>query len=153
MNEIVKTAGIFLINKENKLLVAHPTNHPVNFWSITKGRRDEGEDSLTCALRETYEESNIDLRGETIKYYKLKKRKFHDKPKQLRPYVIFEFENDIDFNSFELKCNSFVEPAKGGFPEMDGYQWITIEEAKKIVHYTQVDCLNEIEELIEKIKV
>lgn len=36
---------------------------------------------------------------------------------------------------------------------MDGYQWITIEEAKKIVHYTQVDCLNEIEELIEKIKV
>lgn len=30
MNEIVKTAGIFLINKENKLLVAHPTNHPIN---------------------------------------------------------------------------------------------------------------------------
>jgi 8-oxo-dGTP pyrophosphatase MutT (NUDIX family) len=147
---IIKTSGIFLINNQNELLVAHPTRHHKNFWSIPKGKVDSDEDSLTGAIRETWEEVNVDLRYEPINFYKLTKQTFKNKAKRLTPYVVFECENHIDFTSFELKCNSNVLPHCGGFPEMDGFRWIDLVSARSVLHHSQVACLDAIEEIINK---
>lgn len=146
---IIKTAGVFLINKDLKLLVAHPTNHPVDFWSIPKGKIDEGESELSGALRELYEESNVDFRDRIFLYHEFNYEVFNNKRKKLKPYVILESKNNVDFNSFELKCNSHVEPERGGFPEMDDYKWITLDEAEKCLHHTQVACISKIKDLIK----
>jgi len=53
---------------------------------------------------------------------------------------------------FDLKCNSNVPEDRGGFPEMDDYKWVSIDEARNLLHPTQVACLDKIVELNEKIK-
>jgi len=32
---------------------------------------------------------------------------------------------------------------------MDGYKWVTLDEAKSLIHDTQVACLPKIKEIIE----
>ena len=54
-------AGMFLINKNMNLLICHPTNHKPNFWSIPKGKVEALETFVDACVRETFEESNIDL--------------------------------------------------------------------------------------------
>ena len=144
-------AGLFLVRKDNKILVGHPTNHKPNFWSIPKGKVEDGEMYQFAAVRETFEETNIDVSDwkilhnlDAVPYKKMKKI--------LHPFVLFEKQNNIDFDTFELKCNSFVPEEKGGFPEMDDFKWVTIDEAREMVHDTQIVCLDKIEELLKKLK-
>lgn len=144
---MVKTvaAGIFLVRKDGKLLVCHPTNHNPNFWSIPKGKVDDGEHIIDAAIRETYEESNIILSfARNIR--PLEPVNYKHGKKILHPFVVFEFENlGLDWGSFDIKCNSNVPEQRGGFPEMDAYKWVTLEEAKTLLHSTQVACLDKIE--------
>ena len=58
----------------------------------------------------------------------------------------------LDSNKFKIKCNSNVPEERGGFPEMDDYRWVSIDDARKFLHPTQVACLDKIVELNEKIK-
>ena len=39
--------------------------------------------------------------------------------------------------------------ARGGFPEMDDYKWVSLEEASVILHPTQIACLDAIKQIIE----
>jgi len=150
--EPIQTGGFFLISKELKLLVAHPTHHAEDFWSIPKGKIDEGESIIDGALRELWEESNVDLR-ETINlfYHELNTKVFNNKRKKLKAYVVFESENEIDFSKFQLQCNSNVEPEIGGFPEMDDFHLIDLDDKNHKLHHTQVECIKDIRELIKKL--
>lgn len=140
---MIKTGGIFLINKKNELLIAHPTNHHKDFWSITKGKREKYEDSLTCALRETYEECNVDLRGLELKIHKLPKQDFTNKKKSLKAYVVLESENNIDFSKFEFECNTYFEDETGKLiPEMDDWRWLDVTKCRQYVHETQKTCID-----------
>ena len=143
-------AGIFLVNKENQILICHPTNHPSDIWSIPKGKIEKDEEPLDAAIRETYEETNIDLK-EATSFTPLEMQTYSHKKKSLLGFLVLETENPkVDFDSFELKCNSNVPKARGGFPEMDDYVWVDIEIARDLLHPTQVASLDKIEELIEK---
>lgn len=51
-----KSSGGVVINQEGKVLVV---NQNSNSWSLPKGHIDPGEDALTAAKREIYEESGI----------------------------------------------------------------------------------------------
>jgi RNA polymerase sigma factor (sigma-70 family) len=42
---------------------------------------------------------------------------------------------------------SNVPEDRGGFPEMDDYDWVTIDEARKLLHETQVSCLDKVKQL------
>ena len=56
------TNGAYIVDSLNKVLITHPTNHPMDLWSIPKGLFDDGEtDSKQAAIRETLEETKIDL--------------------------------------------------------------------------------------------
>jgi ADP-ribose pyrophosphatase YjhB (NUDIX family) len=141
-------AGVFIVRKDGSLLVCHPTNHKPDFWSIPKGKVEEGEEFVDAAIRETYEECNVDLSGckgivalEAVNYT-------HNK-KILHPFLILERNaSNLNWDSFELKCNSFVSEDRGGFPEMDDFKFVTINEAKLLLHESQVKCLDKIKKLL-----
>ena|ERR1035437_863800 len=142
--------GIFIVKKDNSLLVCHPTRHKPDFWSIPKGKLEVGESLIDCAIRETYEESNVDLSNKSkfFTIHQLPPVNYGHKKKILHPYLYWEtIDSDFDWESFEIKCNSNVPEDRGGFPEMDAYKWIPIEEARTILHDTQVACLDKILEI------
>ena len=56
------SAGIFIINTDNTILIGHPTNGSwTKNWSIPKGKLEDNEDTIDAAIRETYEECNYNL--------------------------------------------------------------------------------------------
>ncbi|GEM_PF-721853 len=56
MTKKTLTAGGVVLNKKGDVLVVNQNN---NSWSLPKGHVDPGEDELTAAKREIYEESGI----------------------------------------------------------------------------------------------
>lgn len=145
----VITSGLFIFRRDKKLLVCHPTKHNPNFFSIPKGKVEEDEIFLECAFRETYEETNLQLKGSAdFDIYFLGAEDYKNKKKRLYPFLLLEKEDSqFDWNSIELKCNSMVIRQKVVFPEMDYYKWVNIEEAENLLHYTQVLCLKKINKI------
>ena len=146
----VISAGIFLIKKDRSLLVCHPTNHKKDSWSIPKGKIEDGESFYECAIRETYEETNLLLSNRpSLNVYELDPVEYKNKKKILHPFLLLErIDSIIDWNEFELKCNSNVPIERGGFPEMDDYKWVSLGDAHFILHDTQVACLDKIQEIL-----
>lgn len=140
----VLAAGIFLVNNKKEVLICHPTNHPVDVWSIPKGKVEKGEEPVDAAIRETYEETNVDLtNGES--FITLELQTYNHKKKAIQAYLVLETKNpSIDFNSFDFKCNSNVPEIQGGFPEMDDFMWVDFETAKKLLHPTQAISIDTI---------
>lgn len=142
---MVKTCGVFIINKDYRLLVGHITNGGVNSWTIPKGIPDPCEMYKKAAIREVSEETGIDLTGAML--HILPHERYKSKNKTLVPFVFFEEENlDIDLNSFDIKCTSMVPHEDGDFPEIDDFKWITLDEAAHCLHESQVNCLTQIME-------
>lgn len=154
---MISTCGLFIVNKENKVLICHPTHHPATFFSIPKGKKDDEDiDCLSAALRETYEETNIDLRNvPNLKIYYLGSNTYKSKKKKLYSFLVFEdeFPENIGFNlsDIEIKCNSMVENDRP-FPENDLFIWVSISEAKGLLHESQIPSLIEIEKIYANFK-
>jgi 8-oxo-dGTP pyrophosphatase MutT (NUDIX family) len=149
MSKVI-ASGIFIINKDLNVLICHPTRHAKNFWSIPKGKLDSGESLVDAAIRETYEECNIELNEYYNKLIPLPPVTYSHKKKEIRPFVLFETDCvGLDLSKFELKCNSNVPEERGGFPEMDDFKWVTIDVAELLLHETQVTCLNNIKIIIK----
>lgn len=148
----VITSGLFIFRNNNKFLICHPTKHSPNFFSIPKGKIEENEVYLECAFRETFEETNLDLKGSNdFEIYYLGAKDYNNKKKRLYPFLLLEKEDSqFDWNSIELKCNSMVIRQKVIFPEMDDYKWVTLSEAKNMLHHSQVSCLKEIKKIIHQ---
>ena len=143
-------AGIFLVRKDGTLLVCHPTNHKADFWSIPKGKLDDNETALAAAIRETFEESNISLIFNEKNLIALEPVNYSHKKKMLYPFLFLEsMSENLDWTQFDVKCNSNVSIERGGFPEMDDFKWIPIEEARPLLHETQAACLDKIKSFYE----
>jgi len=144
-------SGIFIVNKDNEVLICHPTNHLETLWSIPKGKVESDENKIEAAIRETKEETNIDLK-KVDSMIRLGPQKYVHNRKILYPYLVLETLNPrIDFSSFDIKCISKVSDDRGDFPEMDDFKWVSFDEAKKLLHYTQVPCIDEIQKTINKL--
>lgn len=144
----VKAAGLFLVNKDGKILVGHPTHHVPEFWSIPKGKLDKGETPLQAAIRETYEESNVKLFIDLHTFIELGTIVYRHKKKEITFFAIVEPEH-AKWHKLNIRCNSNVPEERGGFPEMDAFKWVTIEEARGILHETQVAVLYILKEKIK----
>jgi 8-oxo-dGTP pyrophosphatase MutT (NUDIX family) len=140
----VRAAGVFLVRRDRKILVGHPTNHKPSFWSIPKGKVDEGETTLEAAIRETYEECNVKLFKDLHHFIDLGTHVYRHKKKEVTLYAHLETEQS-KWDKFQIRCNSNVPEERGGFPEFDNFEWVTFEEAKKILHSTQVEGLKVLE--------
>jgi len=90
-----KSAGGIVLNKKNQVLVV---NQNGNSWSLPKGHIDDGEDELTAAKREIYEESGVselELIKKLGKYkrYRIGLKERDDKS-ELKEIVIFLFKTN-----------------------------------------------------------
>jgi len=144
---MITTCGIFLFDVTSKqILIVHPTHAPGNKWSIPKGELEEGEEKFPWqrAYIELKEETNIDishLQGILCLGYQPYEK---NKNKQLLGFVKI-IESWHLCNSF-IKCNSLVN---NDFPEVDGFAWVSLELASKLLHESQVKL---IPKLIEKLR-
>jgi ADP-ribose pyrophosphatase YjhB (NUDIX family) len=136
---MIYTAGIFLFNGKNEILLVHPTNAPFRTWSIPKGLVEEQENPAEAAIRELFEETNVNLnqlknvffqRGEDVRYKSGKK-------------ILIPFFTKVlvGLKEIDYKCNSLVDGKD--FYENDAIDWFKIEDAAKRIHETQVKALND----------
>jgi len=152
---IVRTCGLFVINDEDGVVCLHPTHHAIDFWSIPKGVLDEGETELEAAIRETYEECNINFDINNLVVRELTPQRYKHGKKKLCSFAVLQRDNpDIDFSEFKLRCNSNVPKERGNFPEVDAFGWVPIKKAKLFLHYPQVLALKELymDKLLQPIK-
>lgn len=109
-----------LIIHDKKLLICRPKWDRPD-WNIPKGKMDDGETYLSAAIRETLEETNIDLSIVQKRIQELGLMPYL-KNKKLYLYLV-----EIDSVPL-LKCNSFYESNGGLEPEMVDYKWIDLDE-------------------------
>lgn len=143
-----KTSAGLLVYRLNKktveVLLVHPggpffSKRDKGCWSIPKGEIDEGEDLLDTAIRETKEETNIDVSGEFIELGTIT---------QKGGKVVHAWGINYPLNkSFEFRSNTFDmewPPASGkkqSFPEVDRAEFLNLTEASDKIKETQMDFL------------
>jgi 8-oxo-dGTP pyrophosphatase MutT (NUDIX family) len=147
---MIITCGIYLFNNQNKLLIGHPTNHKWTMWTVPKGRVDEGETHhFSVAKRELWEEANINLdqfRDKVTKVTEFDLVRYKATNKYLKGFLV---KVNHGFDNHDIKCDSMVmRNGKPAFPEIDAFKWVTIEEAKTLLHESQLLNLDLCQDLI-----
>ncbi len=151
-----KSAGLLVYHYFNavlKVLLVHPggpffKNKDAGAWSIPKGEYDDGEDALTVATRELYEETgnmvNNDAFIELIPV-KIKSGK-----------IISTWAVACYFDQPFISSNMFAMewPPKSGrqqpFYETDNAAYFTIDAAKEKINTGQLPLLDE---LVQKLNM
>ena len=134
------TCGTIIVSN-GRMLITHPTNHPFDFWSFPKGLVDKNDESyLHTAIRETKEETGIDLMSDDYKFAKeLPMVKYQNGKKKIKLFVI---ETNLDYNDIELHCESMVyQRNRDPFPECDRYKWVSFNHAMFLLHEAQKRAL------------
>jgi len=144
--------GIVVLNNEDKVFVAKRIDNPKNFWQMPQGGVDNGEDFLTAALRELYEETSIknvelikELDGMTT--YELPdhllgiiwKGKF--KGQKQKWFLMRFLGEDKDIN---IKTNK---------PEFLEWKWTDIDQMTEEVVDFKLDVYKEVKEKIKKLLI
>ena len=118
-------AGIILmayVNDEPRILgligdAAHRKKHRATY-DLPKGTRDPGESLIDCAIRETFEETSINISSS----------EFIAGP--FRTSFLHMWIAEIDISE---KIIISKNPESGKY-EHDGYDWLTKEEASKMAY-------------------
>ena len=123
------SAGVIIINNEGKVLGCIPSGKEkmnCNFCDIPKGRIEIGESPIEAAIRETFEETGIDLTNVKLtnlgQYPYLKNKDLH----------LFRCNLNVDIQ--KLKCTSYFEFNGKQIPEIVNYIWVDKEKIKDIYY-------------------
>ena len=145
-----RSAGILVYRKtdEVEVLLAHPggpywkkaTDH---CYSIPKGELEGLESSKKAAVREFKEETNLDAEIDELDY--LASKKISNK----KLAIIFVLDKDYDLsncksNTFTMEYNGIIQE----FPEVDGYKWFKLDEARNMIFNSQVYFIDRFKEYI-----
>lgn len=132
----------FLIQSNGLYLLGHTTQPPSylfnphdSIWSIPKGIMDANETELDTAIRETMEETGIDVRD----YYDVSKSELiytvTIKHKTIKVYSLIDV--DRKFVNLDFKCQSLIHnpnmPEMEGKPELDMFIWANKLQANRLV--------------------
>lgn len=111
-----KSCGCIVLNKKNEiLLVLHNAGH----WGIPKGHVEEGETEKQTAIRETKEETNIDVKIKGENKYKL----VYSPKENTEKEVIFFIAESIN------------EQSKPQIEEVKEVKWLDIDKAIETCTY------------------
>jgi len=144
---VAKTSAGILLHRGDgeslEVLLVHPggpfwARKDEGAWSIPKGEVDEGEQPLTCALRELEEElgSSLGLVAEQLSELgevRLKSGK-----------VVLGWAAEGEFDPAALRSNTFTLewPPRSGrereFPEVDRAEWFAPKLARQKINPAQV---------------
>jgi 8-oxo-dGTP pyrophosphatase MutT (NUDIX family) len=134
------SCGIFLIDKNNKILMVHSTNSRWNVWGIPKGEPEPNETSLETAKREFLEETNVDIskliNDCDFEYVYLGEQIYKSRQKVLHGHL-YKFQKDL--SGLEFKCTSLIREST--LPEVDKFKWTDVTESLKWLHDAQTVLL------------
>ena len=127
-----KGVGIVVLNKDNRIFVAKRIDNPKNFWQMPQGGVDIGEDFLTAAYRELYEETSI----KNIKILKEIKNMYEYELPESLVGVIWKgkFRGQkqkwfiVRFSGEESEINLKTEK-----PEFIDWKWVNLDELPNII--------------------
>ena len=143
------SCGLYILNKNNELLIVHPTLHnPDINWGIPKGKIDGDETYWETAVRETKEETNLDITA-INEFMELPDVVYKSKKKILTTYYVKV--NDFDSNT-PLTCpTTFVYKGKQ-LPENDDFKWVDINDSELdlLLHEAQISNLQIIRKYINE---
>ena len=114
------TCGVLVLNAQRELLLCHVTGQ--DQWDLPKGGAHADESPLQAALRETREETGLDLAAATLREL----GRFDYTPKKdLHLFATLMPRFDVA----RLHCDSHFSQFGSGkrLPEMDGYAWCAFE--------------------------
>lgn len=117
----VISAGIIILNLNNQILGCRAFGKQGRF-DIPKGKIEEGENPLQAVIRETMEETGLDISG-----FNLEDLGLHPYQKGKKDLYLFKTIYDIDDLS-SLYCDSYFSVGDMSYPEMDGYEWIDFDK-------------------------
>jgi len=121
----VISAGVIIINDKGQVLACLPSGHKKenhNHCDIPKGHMEIGETPLQTAIRETFEETGIDLKNVPLidcgQHAYIKNKDLH----------LFKCRLNVNLN--ELKCTTYFKIYEKLVPEVVDYYWINEEDIK-----------------------
>ena len=142
--------GIIVLNKENKVFVAKRIDNPGNFWQMPQGGINDGEDFLTAAYRELYEETSI-KNVELIK--ELNETLTYELPKNLLGIIWkgkYKGQKQKWFLMRYLGKDEEIN-IKTKKPEFSEWKWIEIESLTDVVVNFKLRVYEELKRKIQKI--
>lgn len=143
------TCGVYLLDVNNNLLICKPYGATRYWggWSIPKGLPLGNELTSTTALRELKEETNIEYSECLFQFtlFQLPDQKYAAHRKVLKSFFI---KTDYPQSYFNLRCNSVFVFNGQKYPEISEFKWVTLDEARKYLHESQVKNLEIIENKI-----
>ena len=117
-----KSCGTIVIN-DNKVLVIRQKQ---GFWGFPKGHIEEGESEIQTAIRETKEETNLDVVIEDETRFCLN---YIIEDKQINKYVVYFIAKAIN-NDVKLQIE-----------EIDDIAWVDIEKVEDILTFDNLQKL------------
>lgn len=142
-----QSAGILLYRGENErteVLLVHPggpfwVKKDLGAWFIPKGELEPGEDALTAAYREFFEElGSRPPAGEALELGTVKNKS----GKLISAWAI---EGDLDLAAVKSTTFALEWPPKSGklqdFPEVDRACFFTLDEARVKLHSAELPLL------------
>lgn len=129
------TCGTYVIDIHNRLLICHPTNEPMDKWSIPKGWPEEGETYEEAAIRELEEETGLIITDYTGKLEIVGENQYKNKPKKLIAFSFFLKEEVIQ----PLACSGMISGTN--IPEVDIIKWVDIKVALECIQPEQAVLL------------
>jgi putative (di)nucleoside polyphosphate hydrolase len=112
------SCGLLVINERDALLVGHSSGS--SHWDLPKGLIDDGEDPMTCALREANEEFGLGF--ERTRLLDLGRHAYYP-GKDLHLFAIRTSTTETSLDN--CHCSSFFEHPKTRqvMPEVDDFAW------------------------------
>lgn len=104
--------------------LAHATRTPR--WDLPKGRIEPNETPLEAALRETLEETGLDL-GHLREQIQDHGRHDYIPKKDLH---LFFVEVDEAFDLDGCHCTTHVVSERGTYPETDRWEWVPLDDVR-----------------------
>jgi predicted NUDIX family NTP pyrophosphohydrolase len=131
------SCGVLILNSNDQILGCKPFGKFDGRNDIPKGKMESGETPILAAIRETFEETGINLNEsdlETIGQFPYMSKK---------DLYLFKTKMEIEDLSV-LKCHMRFKLNGNEFPEMDGYEWIHINDIDHKFYCSLVPILNKL---------
>jgi predicted NUDIX family NTP pyrophosphohydrolase len=131
-----RSAGLLMYRRRNDLvevLLAHPggpfwAKKDLGAWSVPKGEFDSEEDPLQAAKREFAEETGLVPEGDFVALGEVKQAGG-------KTVTAWAMEGDGDASNLKSNMFSMEWPPRSGrmaeFPEVDRWEWFSLEEAQE----------------------
>lgn len=121
---MASSAGIIVTNGK-KILGLYPANK--DGWDIPKGKREEGELDIDCAIRECEEETGIQFSKRELEDFGTHNYS-DDTGRNLHAFV--NFCKKLPSVS-DLSCSGYKEMMNYRIPEIKKYEYIDVDKIKE----------------------